>query len=249
MRKTASLLAVALLLLLGGGAATARGTSAADRTITFANRSGETVWIGSNVNADGSQQLTDLPVLADGETATITVPESGEPQHWRGKFFARQDCSGEPGESFHCAVGDCGPETGTCTTGEQPTGLAEFNFDPNDSGAPWYNVSYVNAVALPITIEPTGAAPPPDSGQCEQVGCSEPLLQHCPPENLTDGADGQPQLCTNPSRDEQTPYSDAVKAHCPRAYAWSKHDQEPGNDVMRNCPSCSGFTVTFHKGI
>ncbi|GAA3363918.1 MULTISPECIES: thaumatin family protein [Saccharopolyspora] len=243
--RTSACLLTGLLLLTGAASATAQETP--DHTVTFVNDSGEQLWIGSTTNPDGSEQLTGLPVLADGESATITVPESGEAGHWRGKFFARQGCSGEPGADFHCAIGDCGPEADTCTTGEEPAGLAEFNFDPADPDAPWYNVSYVNAVSLPITIEPDDADPPPDSNQCEQVGCAEPLLPYCPPENLTGGEDGQPQLCTNPSRDEKTPYSDALNEHCPRAYGWSKQDQEPGNDVMRNCPSCGGLTVTFHR--
>lgn len=237
------------MLALGGTAATAQDTStAADRTITFVNRSGETLWLGSNVNPDGSANLTGLPVLEDGQSADVAIPESGDPGHWRGKFFARQGCTGESGGSFHCEIGDCGPLADQCTTGEQPASLAEFNFDRGDELAPWYNVSYVNAVSLPITIEPRDATVPPGSTECEAVGCSEPLLGYCPPENLTSSPDGTPRLCTNPSRDEKTPYSDAVNEHCPKAYAWSKQDTEDGNQTMRQCRECSGFTVTFHSG-
>ena len=234
------------VLTVGSSAAAGPGP---DRTITFVNRSGETLWLGSAVNPDGSTNLTGLPVLEDGQSAEVTIPESADPGHWRGKFFARQNCSGDSGSSFHCEVGDCGPMADQCTAGEQPAGLAEFNFDTKDSLAPWYNVSYVNAVSLPITIEPRDATIPPGSTECEAVGCSEKLLQYCPPENLTTGGDGEPLLCTNPNRDEKTPYSDAMSTHCPKAYAWSKQDTETGNQVMRQCRECSGFTVTFHRGI
>lgn len=247
-----AVIAILIALLPGGLAAAAPAKpapAAADHTVTFVNRTGQTLWIGSSVNADGSSNLTGLPTLEDGQSATVTIPESADPGYWRGKFFARQGCSGDPGSSFHCDVGDCGPMADHCTTGEQPVSLAEFNFDRSDGLAPWYNVSYVNAVSLPITIEPRDATIPPDSTECEAVGCSEKLLQYCPPENLSTAPDGTPLLCTNPNRDAQTPYSDAMSTHCPKAYAWSKQDQETGNQVMRQCRECSGFTVTFHRGI
>ncbi|MFI9759066.1 thaumatin family protein [Streptomyces sp. NPDC051963] len=50
--------------------------------------------------------------------------------HWRGTFFARQGCSGDNDSTVHCAVGDCGPYADHCSTGQQPTSFAEFNFDP-----------------------------------------------------------------------------------------------------------------------
>lgn len=59
-------------------------------------------------------------------------------------------------------------------------------------------------------------------------------------------ATGAPMLCVNPNRDAQTNYSRAINAQCPKAYAWSKQDTIPGNQVMRQCRACSGFTVTFH---
>jgi hypothetical protein len=52
-------------------------------------------------------------------------------------------------------------------------------------------------------------------------------------------------LCVNPNRDATSAYSDAIKKHCPKAYAWSKQDQETGNKTMRQCAKCKGFVVTF----
>lgn len=239
------LVAVAALLLSGllvSGAAAA----VADRTVTFVNDTGQTLWVGSSVNADGSANLSGLPTLENGQSATITIPESSPPNHWRGKFFGRQGCTGESGADFHCAVGDCGAFADRCDTGEQPTSLAEFNFDQQDSLAPWYNVSYVNAFSVPITIETVGAQPPPDSPECETMGCPEDLLPYCPPENQRTGTDGVTPYCLNLDRDNKTPYSEALSSHCPKAYAWSKQDQETGNSTVRQCRSCTGFTVTFH---
>lgn len=226
---------------------TGASASGSEHTVTLRNRTAERIWVGAGVNADGSQPLTGLPVLDPGQSATVTIPEHSSAGHWRGKFFARQGCSGEEGSTFHCAVGDCGPYADHCTTGEQPTSLAEFNFDPADSAAPWYNVSYVNAVSAAVTITPDGVTPPENGGECAAVGCPTDLLSHCPPENLTkDGKSGKPLVCVNPNRDAKTAYSEALTKQCPTAYAWSKHDTESGNQVVRQCSHCKGLTVTFH---
>ncbi|MEV2246489.1 glycosyl hydrolase [Streptomyces sp. NPDC049970] len=219
----------------------------AEHTVTLRNNTSSRVWVGATVNADGSSPLTGLPMLHPGESKTITIPERSAAGHWRGKFFARQGCTGEEGSTFHCTVADCGPFADRCSTGEQPASLAEFNFDPADASAPWYNVSYVNAVSAPITITPDGVPPPEDGGQCASVGCPTDLLSVCPPENLTKSpTTGRPIVCVNPNRDAKTAYSEALTAKCPSAYSWSKHDAEAGNQVVRQCSECSGMTVTFH---
>lgn len=246
---------LAMLTVIAGGLTAAFGAgftegsaayAAGEHTVTFVNRSAEKVWVGSTVNADGSVNFGQLPILEPGASATIVIPENSGPGHWRGKFFARQRCGGEP---FHCEVGDCGTAVDHCAiNGEQDASLAEFNFDPADpGGAPWYDVSYVNAVSLPITITPTGApAPPPGTQYCAEAGCAKPLLDACPASDLKRDGQGQPLLCVNPNRDAVTEYSDAVKKACPRAYSWSKDDATAGNQTMYNCKECTGFTVTFH---
>ncbi|WP_230211102.1 thaumatin family protein [Streptomyces kaniharaensis] len=218
--------------------------AAINHMVTFVNHSAQKLWIGSGVNLDGSKQFGRLPVLAPGQWATVTIPETAAPYHWRGKFFARQDCGGASGSTFHCGVGDCGPFADHCTTGEQPVSLAEFNFDTKDANAPWYDVSYVNAFSLPITITPVNATTPAGGG-CDTGGCAADLLPSCPSADLTRRPDGRPMLCSNPSRDTPSDYSRALSAKCPKAYTWSKQDQQPGNQVMRQCSHCSGFTVTF----
>lgn len=257
-RRTSFLLA--LLLVIVGVTGTALGiqasrsdtaidgksvSSTADHTVTFENRTQGKIWVGSTVNADGSAELAGLPALDPGQTATITIPEHEGAGHWRGKFFAREGCSGDEGSSFHCEVGDCGPYADHCTTGEQPASLAEFNFDPADAAAPWYNVSYVNAVSAAVVITPNGTDPPA-SGECQIMGCATDLLSACPAENLTKDAAGNPLVCVNPNRDAKTAYSDAISAKCPTAYAWSKQDAEAGNQTVRQCTKCSGLTVSFY---
>ncbi|MFE3767894.1 thaumatin family protein [Streptomyces sp. NPDC059122] len=229
------------------GATPAAATMGA-HTVTFVNSTGKKIWVGSAVNADGSKNFGSLPVLDPGQSATVTVPEDTAPGYWRGKFFARMGCSGASGSSFHCELGDCGVFADHCApdTGEQPVSLAEFNFDSGDGLAPWYNVSYVNAFSVPITITPTEVSG--SGGGCGEVGCAEDLLPKCPADNLTRWDDGTPKLCTSPNRDAKTPYSDMIATNCPKAYGWSGQDQEPGNQVMQQCSRCSGFTVEFHRG-
>jgi len=222
--------------------------TAINHTVTFVNHTGRTVWIGSTVNSDGSKPLTGLPVLQPGQSATVTIPETEAPGYWRGKFFARMGCSGTAGSTFHCQLGDCGVYDQQCdpTKTEQPVSLAEFNFDSADGLAPWYDVSYVNAFSVPITITPVNVTG--SGGGCAAQGCAQDLLPQCPAADLTRWTDGTPMLCTNPDRDAKTAYSDMIATNCPRAYGWSKQDQEPGNQVIQQCSRCSGFTVEFHQG-
>ncbi|MCL6669602.1 glycosyl hydrolase [Streptomyces panaciradicis] len=232
-------------------AARLHGAPAADvgnveHTITLQNRTDSRIWVGSNVNADGSAALTGLPVLEPGQSATLTIPEREGAGHWRGTFFARQGCSGDDGSTFHCAVGDCGPYVDHCSTGQQPTSLAEFNFDPSDSLAPWYDVSYVDAVSAAVTITPNDMTPP-ETGECAAAGCAVDLLSACPAEDLVkDQGTGKALVCVNPNRDAKTSYSDVINQKCPTAYAWSKQDAEPGNRTMYQCTKCSRMTVTFN---
>jgi hypothetical protein len=228
----------------------ARAAAAAGaHTVTFVNRSGKKLWIGSTVNKgepDGnSKNLRSLPILKPGQSATVKIPENKAPYHWRGKFFARQGCSGKSGSTFHCAIGDCGKFAKHCKTGEQPVSLAEFNFDQKDQQAPWYDVSYVNAFSLPITIAPKGAENVTKNGTCSKQGCLKNLLRYCPKADRVHNSAGKTVLCVNPSRDATSAYSDAIKKHCPKAYAWSKQDTETGNQTMRQCSKCKGFVVIF----
>ncbi|MEW1762499.1 glycosyl hydrolase [Streptomyces cyaneofuscatus] len=228
---------------------TSVAASGTEHTVTLRNETDGTIWVGSVASADGSSPLAGLPMLERGQSTTLTIPERAGAGHWRGTFFARQGCTGEPGSTFHCAVGDCGPYVDRCVTGEQPVSLAEFNFDTADAAAPWYDVSYVNTVNVPVTITPDGVSPPVDGGECAEMGCPGALLSACPPEDLVrESGSNKPLVCVNPNRDAKTAYSEAITQQCPKAYSWSKHDAEAGNQVMRQCSQCSGLTVTFHGG-
>jgi Ricin-type beta-trefoil lectin domain/Thaumatin family len=243
----------AVVVAIAGAAVVVVSTqsnAAAAHTITFVNHSGETVWIGSLANSDGSRTIVGLPTLADGQSATVRIPDDASPPFWRGTFFARQRCGGQPGQSFHCLVGDCGVYADRCANGQQPVSLAEFNFDRNDSAAPWYDVSYVDAVSLPLTIEPRGADAGRAAGTCVRADCSgNQLLSACPAENARyDQQTGDRILCVNPNRDGQTAYTQALAAFSPRAYTWSTEDRAPGHTTVLNCGQCPDFVVTLHGG-
>ncbi|SFR28707.1 Thaumatin family protein [Lentzea waywayandensis] len=244
MRTQLRPLWIVLLLALAGSLVAAPASAAPPYTVKLVNRTGGPVWVGSGVN-EGSVKIGELPKLEAGESVSVHIP-LGQKNEWSGKFFARQHCKGEPGSTFHCLVGDCGARPSHCTTGEQPASLAEFTFAPRDEPAPWYNVSYVNGVNVPITINPTNG-PPPNGQFCGTAGCPGALLPACPDANLRRHPEtGKPMLCVNPNRDAQTPYSNAIARACPKAYSWSKHDTEPGNRTMFSCRDCNKLTVTFH---
>ncbi|WP_367125525.1 thaumatin family protein [Streptomyces phytohabitans] len=252
--KTAVLAFVMGMLALFGATTAGAGAPQADDerraadeyTVTLVNNTGGRLWIGS-VAEPGSQELTGLPTLDDGQRATVPIPENAEGK-WYGKFVPRQGCSGEDGGDFHCQVGDCGPYSDRCSIyTPQPASFAEFHFDRNDPLGLWYNTSYVDGVSVPVTVD-SDVDPIPETGECSTAGCPEDLLPACPAADLvTDPATGDPLYCDNPEPDSpDTDYSRTMSERCPKAYSWSGNDSVPGNDVVRNCTKCSGFTVTFH---
>jgi hypothetical protein len=265
-RRRTWISALAVFVVIAAGLTAAFGlgftedtpaAAANDHTVTFVNDSGEKIWVGSLVNDDGSENFAKLPILEPGQSATIVIPEHSGPGHWRGKFFARTGCAGQSGSTFRCKVGECGNAEDHCiskpgdfvTPVEENASLAEFNFDPNDAmRTTWYNVSYVNAVSLPITISPTGSAKPADGQYCAEAGCNKPLLDSCPAENIQRDEQGKVLACvnTNKKRDDPSAYSEAIGKACPRAYSWSHGDVGP-NQTMFSCDVCTGFTVTFHS--
>ncbi|MEO3930441.1 ricin-type beta-trefoil lectin domain protein [Micromonosporaceae bacterium B7E4] len=218
--------------------------------VTFVNGTGETLWIGSGESGDGSRRIGGLPTLSPGGSATIVIPDGDQPGHWRGRFFARQRCGGDPGSTFRCLVGDCGAYPDRCERGAEPVSLAEFNFDQNNPAAPWYNVSYVDALSLTITIDTPGAPRPGGAGSCVRWDCSGgQLLAACPEAHAVhDPQRGDRVNCVNPNRDAESAYTAALRPFGPRAYLWSTHDRVPGNETVFNCAGCADFVVTFRNG-
>ncbi|MEV6341953.1 ricin-type beta-trefoil lectin domain protein [Actinoplanes sp. NPDC051851] len=242
----ASVLVVTLGLIVGMSTIS---SAVSGEKVTFVNSTGETLWIGSTMEDDGSTQITGLPKLAAGEKATITIPDGGSPAFWRGTFFARQRCSGESGSTFHCQVGDCGNLEDRCSTEAQPASLTEFTFDQGDARAPRYDVSYAKAVSLAITIDTPGVTSSTAAGTCVHMDCSGgQLLAACPDAYAKkDSAKGDRINCVNPKPAEETDYVEALQTYGPRAVLWAGSDTVEGNEARFSCPHCGDVVVTFHN--
>ncbi|MEV6349944.1 ricin-type beta-trefoil lectin domain protein [Actinoplanes sp. NPDC051851] len=249
LNRAVAVVAVTVLTLglIVGMSTRSEATSGA--TVTFVNATGETLWIGSNMQTDGSKRITGLPTLAPGAQGSVKIPDGGSPSYWRGTFFARQRCTGDAGSTFHCLVADCGNLIDQCVTGEQDASLAEFNFDQNDAGAPWYDVSYVNAVSTAITIDTPGVTGAKAAGTCSHMDCSGgQLLAACPAHlAVTDPTKGDRINCINKYRNDVTDYVEALRPYGPRAYLWSTNDAVEGNETMFTCPGCGSVVITFRN--
>jgi hypothetical protein len=252
LKGTAAYVVLALLTLGLIVVMPSLSDAATGERVTFVNATGETLWVGATPSADGSRDIQGLPTLQPGQSATIVIPDGDQPDHWRGRFFARQRCTGEPGSTFRCLVGDCGVHADRCErTSDHPVSLAEFNFDQSDPGAPWYNVSYVDALSLTITIDTPDHPRPTIAGSCATSDCSAgQMLAACPAAlAVTDPQVGDRINCINPNRNAESDYTAALGTFAPRAYLWSTHDDVPGNETMFNCVDCTDFTVTFHNAV
>ncbi|WP_433533049.1 ricin-type beta-trefoil lectin domain protein [Micromonospora sp. CA-263727] len=238
-------LALGLIVVMSSSSAAVAG-----ERVTFVNATGETLWVGAGESGDGSRRISGLPVLRPGESKSIVIPDAEAPGHWRGRFFARQRCSGDPGSTFKCLVGDCGAYVDYCERGAEPVSLAEFNFDQNNPGAPWYNVSYVDALSLTITIETPGGSQTAVAGSCVRWDCSGgQLLAACPEAHaVIDPQRGDRINCVNPERDAESAYTAALRPFGARAYLWSTHDRVEGNETVFSCPGCADYVVTFRNG-
>src|ERR1700709_2358842 len=110
MSKLIAAIAMIAGILVSGATqpapAAAPAVQTTPHTVTFVNRTGAPIWVGSTVNADGTVNLTGLPTLADGEQATVTIPETTTPGYWRGKVFAPPQGPGSPRPNLPRPGGD-----------------------------------------------------------------------------------------------------------------------------------------------
>ena len=201
MRRRTSLLLALFLVIIGvSGTAIAiqthrssssthiDGTPAADvadHTITLQNRTDSRIWVGSEVNADGSTAITGLPTLDPGQSATISVPEHEGAGHWRGTFFARQGCTGDEAAARSTAP--------SATADRMPTTVPWANSPPDSPSSTSTrpiprHPGTTSATWTPSprrSPSPRTTSTPPGSGECAVAGCAEDLLSACPAENLT----------------------------------------------------------------
>ena len=238
-----------------GGKAKAAGTV----TVTFVNNSGQTIWPAS-LNNYGQAVLDNAGwELAAGDSLSIAVPNT-----WSGRFWARTYCTFDSSGVGSCETGDCGGVLECNGAGGQPNvSLAEFAFGGGTANDV-YDVSFVDAFNIPITIAPVGGTTSSsDAYQCTTAGCTANLNPGCPSalrdvdssgniiaclsacqEFGTDqyccqGAYDLPSTCI--TADWPVDYAAYFKSACPGAYSYAFDD--PTSTF--NCGGASGYVITF----
>ncbi|HEX7665475.1 MAG TPA: thaumatin family protein [Polyangiaceae bacterium] len=120
------------------------------------------------------------PVLAPGDVVTYELTNA--PQQvgavnikWSGNLYAQTGCdaSGKNCKTAQCATSVAGMTVvGACPDGvgpQGPTTLAEFTFAPN--GSDFYDVSAINGVNVPVSMQAIGgAAASGDPYSCQTAG-------------------------------------------------------------------------------
>jgi hypothetical protein len=227
-------------------------------TFTFVNNSGQTIWPGALGNAGQPVLNGGGWELAPGESMSISVPGT-----WAGRFWARTYCSFNGSGAGSCETGDCGGVLNCNGAGGQPNvSLAEFTL--GDGTSPdFYDVSFVDAFNIPISVAPVGGTTGSNPYQCTTAGCTANLNPGCPsalqevdssgniiaclsacsefgtPQYCCTGAYGSPSAC-NPSS-WPVDYAAYFKSACPGAYSYAYDD--PTSTFT--CQGATGYVITF----
>jgi Thaumatin family len=153
-------------------ASTSPTPPAGDRTVTFANRVSQTIWVAASPDPAEPLAATGW-VLPAGQSLTIDVPNK-----WNGRFWGRTGCVFHNGVG-HCETGDCGGLFQCTGYGQIPATLAEYDMDAWD-GMDFYDVSMVDGSNLPMYINTTSGATPDkiNADGCIAAGCTTPVV--CP---------------------------------------------------------------------
>ncbi|KAK3423971.1 hypothetical protein EUGRSUZ_F00728 [Eucalyptus grandis] len=198
-----------LLCLLSIGNVLASAT-----VITLQNQCGYTVWPGT-LSGNG-------PTLGD---SGFAQPPGGSiqlqaPAGWSGRFWGRTDCSFD------------GSGTGTCVTGDYPSGAQFTVAAANAGGMDFYDVSLVNGYNVGMGVRATGG-----TGNCQYAGCLADINADCPVELRVADGSGRVVACKSACEQFKTP--DA----CPKAYSYAY------DDATSTC-TCTGadYLITFCPG-
>ncbi|KAL8549888.1 hypothetical protein ACS0TY_008650 [Phlomoides rotata] len=231
-----------LILLFSGG-------TVFSATFTLTNQCSYTVWPGILSGAGTPPLSTTGFVLNPGDSIAVPVPAS-----WSGHFWGRTLCSQDSTTGkFACVTADCGSGSVGCggAGGVPPVTLAEFTLN-GAGGLDFYDVSLVDGYNLPMLVVPS-------VGNCSNTGCVLDLNESCPSElKVVSGvsssggggggesvacksaceAFGDPKYCCTgayggPETCGPSPYSEAFKSACPRAYSYAYDDKTTKNQVGR----------------
>lgn len=135
--------------------------------INVINSCSETVWpgVGQVSSSPGKIMTHDAGFeLAPGVQKVIYAPAD-----WvAGRVFARTGCTGS-GDSFTCAVGDCGAFACGDSTGVSGVTLAEFSY--SEMVKTFYNISLISGYNVGMKITPTDDTCP--TFDCPDGDCSD----------------------------------------------------------------------------
>jgi hypothetical protein len=157
--------------------------AAGHRVFTVVNALSQTVWVAATADAKHPLAATGW-VLAPGQSATISVPDS-----WGGRIWGRTGCSFDGSGSGHCQTGDCGGRFQCTGSGAIPATLAEIDLNAWD-GLDFYDVSMVDGSNLPmyINISHTVTKDPLSAAGCSSGGCTKPVACPSPMQVAAGGA-------------------------------------------------------------
>jgi hypothetical protein len=172
---------------------------------------------------------------------------------WVGRVWARTGCNGA--SPAQCNTGSCGGTGLHCagTTGQPDTSLFEANINAN--GTDWYDISYVDAVNVPMGLKVSnGNCVSPDTcrggvlsdcpANLHQGGaCLSPCTRYNTDQYCCRGAFGTAATCVvaNWGAAAKT-YVHNVHTYCPRSYAFA-YDESSG--ALQTCSTGINYTLTF----
>lgn len=220
-------------------------------TITITNNCPTTIWPGV-LTADGGAPLSKTGFeLASNAKNTLDVPSP-----WKGRFWARTQCSTDSSGKFTCATADCGSGQVTCNGNGAvpPASLVEFTIAA-DKGQDFFDLSLVDGFNLPLSVAPQGGS----GTNCTTASCKANVNAVCPSQLAVKGTDGsviacksacvafnQPQYCCKGAFDKPetclpTNYSKIFKDQCPQAYSYAYDD--PSSTF--SCTGGPNYDITF----
>ncbi|KAM4106926.1 hypothetical protein ACJW30_04G100000 [Castanea mollissima] len=242
MTKTLALYSLTMAFFFLSGSHSAR--------ITFTNNCLNTVW-PATLTADQRPQLSSTGF----ELSSKASLSLDAPPLWRGRIWARTECSTDNCGKFTCATAECSTGQVACNGNgaKPPASLVEI-FIAADGGQDFYDVSLVDGFNLPISVATKGG-----SGECRASSCPTNVTKACPTELQMKGSDGRVLACKSactafntskycctgtfnvPKTCPPTDYSRLFKQQCLQAYSYAYDDK----DSTFTCSGRPDYLITF----
>jgi Thaumatin family len=233
--------------------ARARAATAPPRSMTFVNRTAETIWVAATPGSTSGVTGWTLPA---GSSVSVKVAD-----HYNGRIWGRTGCHFNAQGQGHCQTGDCGGRFQCTGWGQIPATLAELNLDAWRH-LDFYDVSMVDGSNLPMYINTVGGktADKISADGCEQghgctntVDCPAALqvksggsVVACISPCARFGSDryccrGQFAKGCSPARTWPIDYARVFKRAEPYAYSWSGDNATS----VFTCTGDCGYRIVF----